>query len=467
MVIKAIPRNPEELMEALADPKTRDKLNADPEEMKNFMAEYARSALIHDPDIQKELAAQQTKVLQNLRDKEPDHRIPVDPTVVKEMNNGWQGKFAMTAEAAAYQARMKSACIGYPKAPGSPGDGLFESAADFYNEIDYYKISRGEPLSERASKVFEMTKVLGEGQGDQGGFLVPEEFRAQIMMLALEDAIVRPRATIIPMTRETMAIPTVRDTSHASTIHGGVRAFWTPENTASTASEPTFSQARLNAEKLAGHTQLSMELNEDSAIAIEALLTQMYGNAVAYFEDDAFITGTGAGQPTGILNAAALVTVAKETGQAASTIVWENVVKMFARMLPQSMGNAVWVTNNDTIPQLATMSLAVGTGGSAIWLQNGQGALPTSILGRPVIYTEKAETLGTAGDLYLVDLRQYLIGDRRSLMIANSPHFAFPSDQMTWKFTHRVAGRPWLDSALTPRNGTNTLSPFVNLATRA
>ena len=425
------------------------------------MSEYAKSALMYDPDIQKELAAQQAKVLQDLRDKEPLSRIPADPNVVKDMNSGFHGKFAMTAEAAAYQSRMKAACIGYPKAPGAVGDGVFESFAQFINDIDFMKLAQGHGLNERA------TKVLGEGQGDQGGFLVPEEFRAQIMMLALEDAIIRPRATIIPMTRETMAIPTVRDTSHASTVHGGVRAYWTPENTASTASEPTFSQARLNAEKLAGHTQLSMELNEDSAIAIEALLTQMYGNAVAYFEDDAFITGTGAGQPTGILNAAALVTVAKETSQAASTIVWENVVKMFARMLPQSMGNAVWIANNDTIPQLATMSLSVGTGGSAIWLQNGQGALPTSILGRPIIYTEKAETLGTAGDLYLADIRQYLIGDRRSLMIANSPHFAFTSDQMTWKFTHRVAGRPWLDSALTPRNGTNTLSPFVNLATRA
>ena len=47
----------------------------------------------------------------------------------------------------------------------------------------------------------------------------------------------------------------------------------------------------------------------------------MFGQALGYFEDVAFISGTGAGQPLGILNAPALVTVSKETGQAADTIV--------------------------------------------------------------------------------------------------------------------------------------------------
>ncbi len=467
MVTKAIPRTPEEIQEALMDTKVQEKIASDPRFMQEFVDEYARSAIKYDPDIQAELKEQQKSILEKMKEEEGIKRLPTAEEIKANNPSLYRaGGFAATPEAAAYQARMKAACVGYAKAPGSVGDGQYDSPADFYRDIDYFKTARGEPLSERAQNLMS-TKVLGEGQGDQGGFVVPEEFRAQIMMLALEEAVVRPRATIIPMTRETIAIPTIRDVSHASTVHGGVQAFWTPENTASTASEPTFSQARLNAEKLAGHTQISMELTEDAAISIESLLTQMYGGAVAFFEDDAFLAGTGVGQPTGIKNAAALVTVAKESGQAADTIVWENIVKMFSRMLPTSMGSGVWIANNDCIPQLATMSLAVGTGGSAIWLQNGQGALPTTILGRPVIYTEKAETIGDASDLTFVDLRQYLIGDRRSLTISNSPHFAFTSDQMTWKFTHRVAGRPWMDSALTPRNGTNTLSFAVNLASRA
>jgi len=266
-----------------------------------------------------------------------------------------------------------------------------------------------------------------------------------------------------------MSIPSIRDTSHASTVFGGITAQWINEagNLSSSTNEPTFAQVRLDAKKLTGYTVVSNELLNDSAFALEALLTGLFRDAISYFEDDAFINGSGAGQPLGVLNADALVTVAKETGQAATTIVWENIVKMFSRMMPQSLGRAVWIAHQDTIPELATMSLNVGTGGSAVWNANGVGALPATLLGRPIIYSEKAQTLGTAGDIYFVDLGQYLIGDRQVLTIDSSPHVKFINDQSVFRFVSRLDGRPWLDSALTPRNGSNTLSPFVNLATRS
>lgn len=434
MAINAIPRNPEELAEYL-DGNRRKEFLADGHAMAGFIADYTKEAMKHDPDLQRQAREMRAKVLKDIENDNSIKRLPLT------------------------DRRRSGRSAG--RTVGDALNGQFESFGEFLKAADYGSQIKNGHIDSR------FVKALGEGQGDQGGFLVPEEYRAEIMMLSLEDSVVRPRATVIPMDRETVAIPTIRSTSHASSVYGGVVAYWTPENTSVTQTEPTFSQARLNAHKLAGGTKVGMELMEDSVISIEALLLQMFGGAVGFFEDDAFINGTGAGQPTGILNAAALVSVSKETGQAAATIVWENVVKMFARMLPSSLGSAVWVANLDTVPQLATMSLAVGTGGAPVWLQNGQGALPTSILGRPVVYTEKAQTLGTAGDLYFTDFRQYLIGDRRSLQVTNSPHSSFLSDQMDWKFTHRVDGRPWIDSALTPRNGSNTLSPFVSLATRS
>ena len=231
--------------------------------------------------------------------------------------------------------------------------------------------------------------------------------------------------------------------------------------------QPTFGQLLLTARKLTGYTVASNELLADSAISLEALIMTLFSEALAYFEDDAFLTGTGAGQPLGVLNASALVSVAKETGQAATTIVYENLVKMFSRALPQSMGRGIWYAHPDIFPQLAQLSLSVGTGGSAVWISNIVGGPPATIFGRPVIFTEKAETLGTAGDIVFADLGFYLIGDRQSLMMASSPHVNFSTDEMVWRFVQRVDGRPWLSAALTPRNGTNTLSPFVNLATRS
>ncbi|HEX3088978.1 MAG TPA: phage major capsid protein, partial [Ilumatobacteraceae bacterium] len=134
-----------------------------------------------------------------------------------------------------------------------------------------------------------------------------------------------------------------------------------------------------------------------------------------------------------------------------------------------SLGRAVWVANIDTFPQLATMSLAVGTGGSAIWLNNGVEGPPMTILGRPVIFTEKVPTLGGAGngmDISFLDFGYYLVGDRQQMRAEASEHYQFGNDITTYRIIERVDGRPWIQSAITPANGSNTLSPFVALGER-
>jgi len=113
------------------------------------------------------------------------------------------------------------------------------------------------------------------------------------------------------------------------------------------------------------------------------------------------------------------------------------------------------------------MSLSVGTGGSGMFVANAAGGPPNSLFGRPIIFTEKCSTLGTAGDVILADLDFYLIGDRQTLTMASSSHVRFQNGEIAWRLTERLDGRPWIDTALTPRNGSNTLSPFVALATRS
>ena len=432
------PSNSIELEELLLDEKRSAEAFATPEAAKAFIESYRESANKTDPEIQRQLQESQSKAMRDFL-----------------AENGYEPTKGSRPPMSA------SVSKGNPHATGAELNGQFSHFGEFLQKVHHREIFGG--------RVDSRLKDLGESAGDQGGFLVPEEFRAELLSNTIEAAIVRPRARVIPMARQTMSIPSIRDTSHASTVFGGITAQWINEagNLSSSTNEPTFAQVRLDAKKLTGYTVVSNELLNDSAFALEALLTGLFRDAISYFEDDAFINGSGAGQPLGVLNADALVTVAKETGQAATTIVWENIVKMFSRMMPQSLGRAVWIAHQDTIPELATMSLNVGTGGSAVWGANGVGALPATLLGRPIIYSEKAHTLGTAGDIYFVDLGQYLIGDRQVLTIDSSPHVKFINDQSVFRFVSRLDGRPWLDSALTPRNGSNTLSPFVNLATRS
>lgn len=304
-----------------------------------------------------------------------------------------------------------------------------------------------------------------------GGFLIPEAMRAELFMLALEQSVVRSRATVIPMSTLSTRIPAVDDTSHVSSVMGGVTFAWTEEAATITESQATFESIQLVAKKLAGYFSVPNELLND-APAFSGFFDSKVPQGLAWFEDKAFMTETGAGTPQGYINCPASVQVAAESGQTTQTVVWENVVKMYARMLPTSLSSAVWIVAPDVFPQLATMALSVGTGGGPVWIggygnSSGADTPPAMILGRPVIVSEKAPALGTTGDISFVDLSYYLIGDRQGVEVAASDQFLFSQDKTAFRLIERVDGRPWLQSALTPANGSsNTLSAFVQLASR-
>ena len=165
----------------------------------------------------------------------------------------------------------------------------------------------------------------------------------------------------------------------------------------------------------------------------------------------------------------AIVSQAAVSGQTAGTIQWENIVGMYARMLPSSLANAVWVVAPSALPELFTMALSIGTGGAAVGPMagtDGQGRPVLQMLGLPIIISEKVGNVGTAGDVNLVDFSQYLIGDRMQMEAEQSSDYKFGNDMMAYRFIERVDGRPWLQSAITPRNGGPTLSPYVSLAAR-
>lgn len=351
-----------------------------------------------------------------------------------------------------------------PNAAGAKLDDMFPDVKDFMTAI--WHGTRSAEAVTAQHKIKEIMNSFGSTVPADGGFLIPEYLRSELLRVALEKAVVRSRARVVPMETLTVPFPMIDTTSNASNIYGGVTAYWTEEAASLTDSSPTFGRVKLEAKKLTAYSEIPNELFADSIISLQMFINEIFPEAIAWFEDVAFMGGTGVGEPLGFLNAAATVAVAKETGQAASTIVWENLVKMYARMLPSSLDSAVWIAHIDTFPELATMSLSVGTGGSAIWLNNGVAGPPMTILGRPVVFTEKAKTLGTQGDINFVDLSYYLIGDRQAIQADTSPHYRFQNDQTTVRFIERVDGRPWIQSAITPNQGSNTLSPFVQLATR-
>jgi HK97 family phage major capsid protein len=449
-----IPTSASELEELLADGKrVQDVMNAG--RFGELVASYARTTYDKDMDIMRQVREQTAVALAEFVKNAEAEGDVVRPNL------------SVPQVAAQYRpGNARNMAVYNPRAMGASIDKDYENSADYFKTIWH----NANNTADRQSRLGRIRNAFSSTVPSEGGFLIPETLRSELLMVALENSVVRQRARVIPMETLRVPFPAIDSTSNASSVFGGIVAYWTEEGAALTSSAANFGRIVLDAKKLTAYCEIPNELIADSAISFQAFIDQMFPEAIAWYEDIAFMTGDGVGQPLGSLSTSnpSIITVAKESGQSGSTIVWENIVKMFSRMLPSSLGRAAWVCSIDTFPELATMALSVGTGGSAIWLNNGVQGPPMTILGRPVIFTEKAPgTLGTQGDVSFVDFSYYLIGDRQVMSASSSPHYKFANDQTAYRIIERVDGRPWLQSAITPQNGGSTLSPFVQVATRS
>lgn len=446
----AIPSTQSELEELLADGAQVQNLMAEGQ-FSDVVKAYAKHVADNDAGLQRQVKEETQRVLaEYLRENENVEGLELlKKGGVDAVTTSARAHFQPKALGAKYNAKDYGETLAQFLIDISPKAYMTQELADKRQALKNAAASSGEPAS--------------------GGFLVPEAFRAELLSLSLEASVVRPRARIVPMETSRVVYPFIDSTSHASNVFGGVQGYWTPESGQMTDVAATFGRLALEAWKLTAFANVPNELIADSALSFEAFIRSTFPQALAYFADVAFISGNGVGQPLGFNSDGngARVSVAKESGQAADTIVWENIVKMYARMLPQSLGNAVWIVSPDVFPELATMALSVGTGGGPIWLNNGVGGPPATILGRPVVISEKVENLGDQGDINFVDLSYYLVGDRQAMTVSSSEHFRFQNGETSFKFVERLDGRPWLQSALTPRNGGADLSPFVTLDARA
>lgn len=349
----------------------------------------------------------------------------------------------------------------------------FTSFGEFLRAVVRASASKGLEVDNRLSRA-----PIGAGESDAsaGGFLVQTDFANAVWTRAYDLGEVLSRVMKLPISANANGIklPAVDESSRATGSRwGGVSSYWLAEGDAPTASRPKFRLVELDLHKLFSVMYVSDELLQDQ-VALEAIASQAFSEEIMFMTEDAIWEGDGVGKPFGILNAPALVTVAKDSGQAAATLSLNNITNMWSRMWARSRKNAIWYINQDLEPQLYQLSQVVGTtAGTGIGLPmfmpaGGINNAPySSLFGRPVIAVEYASTLGTVGDIVLADFSQYVLADKRGMQAATSMHVQFLTDQMTFRFTYRVDGKPIWNVPLTPFKGSNTKSPFIALATRS
>lgn len=305
----------------------------------------------------------------------------------------------------------------------------------------------------------------GEYSDAYGGFLVPETFSPNLLQVGAENDFTTGRTQVIPMATPTVRIPARTDKTHTTSVSGGFTVSRRAETVEPTASRGVFEQVVLNAHTLMGAAYATEEILTDSPISFAAIIQAGFSSEFTSKLLEEKLNGTGVGEFEGVSNCPATVSITKETGQAADTIVYENVIKMRAQVWGYQ--NAIWHANHDCYPQLAQLSGIVGTGGSLVWQPSAQEDRPDMLLGRPIFFTEYAETVGDAGDIMVCNWSQYLEGLYQGMQSAASIHVRFLNHEQCFKFWLRNDGRSWWRSALTPKKSAKTLSPFVKLAARA
>lgn len=451
-----IPSSSDELADFMADPGRYQPVLASTAVLTEFITAYGQKLQGPGTDLHRQVEAEvQRSLAAYLKDKEISgdnadriKRLNLDP-----QNRGPVNMLTSHRQATAYN----------PKAPGTLVDKEFGSAVEFFASAWHLNTN-----PETRAKMDRIRNAASSVVPADGGFLVPETLRSQLLQMALEMAVVRPRATVIPMESARVPFPAIDVTSHESSVFGAMIAYWGEESAALTDANPKFRRVVLDAKKLTGYSQVPNELLQDSISSFAALIEALWPKALAWFEDVAFMTGSGVGEPLGFIGASnpASIAVDAEGGQAADTITLENILSMYQRMLPASLATAQWYCTPQALRQLFTMALSVGTGGGPVMLTNAAGPAPMTILGRPLNVTEKCPVLGNRGDIVFADLSYYLVGDRQAMSAMSSQDFRFQNDETAFRIIQRVDGRPWVTNAITPQNGGDTLSPFVELAAR-
>lgn len=312
----------------------------------------------------------------------------------------------------------------------------------------------------------------GERSPSDGGYLVGQDL-ADDIQLRMTGGEILSRVKRVPISAgsNSVAVNMIDESSRATgSRFGGVQGYWVDEGGQGTATRPKFWRWKLELNKIIAVGYATDELLSDAA-AIGSVMPAAFAEELKFLTEDAFFEGSGVGQPLGILGHAATVSVAKETGQAAATFVYENALKMWARMPAKLRKSAVWHINQELEPQLPQMALVIGVGGVPVFLPASGASQEgySTLFGRPIIPIEYCAAAGTVGDIVLASWDDYGYGDKGGIKQDTSMHVAFLTDEMAFRCTYRVDGKPKWRTVLTPFKGSAnaTQGPFITLATRA
>lgn len=346
---------------------------------------------------------------------------------------------------------------------------LFKNVGEQLKAIRQFALTGN--MDERLHKINKEERAasgMNEGNLSEGGFALQMDFGGLIMDSAVQTGQILSRCDSYECSANSAGVKWVdidEETVSGSVVFGGVQVYWANEAATVTASKPQLKERKLELEKLMGLAYATDEMMEDTNF-ITDLYTRAFTAGIIRKAESAIVAGTGVGQPQGVIGSAARVTVAKENGQAADTVLWNNISKMFNRRLVLPNSQFAWLVHPDVREQFDFMNFPVGAGGVPVYLQETKAGELASLKGIPIVETDLCSAVGDEGDIALVDLANYIVARKGGIKSATSIHVLFTTGEQAFRFTFRMNGAPKAKTALTINNSTNKRASIVTLAAR-
>lgn len=411
-------------------------------------------------------AAQKSAKDRKLTEEQSKRKLEIESRLEAISAERVENDEALKNERAAQEIeRRQTGVIARPAIADKP----FASDGEFYQTVAaaYGADVEGMRVSDATARLM-AGATGGSTQPADGGFPIGKERSMAMLNRADEQAVLVPLCDTYEVSEgfDGVEMPVIDETSRATGSRwGGVRAYRRAEARTVEDVQVKYGEFDVRLEDLMAVAYLTERQLKDARVTAQ-ILNKAVSSEFAFKQDDEIVRGNGGGEMTGYMNADALVTVDAESGQAADTVVPDNISKMWRAMPTRNKKNAVWVFNGELGPTLDKLFIPAGVGAlEPRFIQYGPDGI-LRIKGRPCLEIEQASAPGDVGDFALVDFSEYLLARQGGMESDESIHVRYLYRERAFRFFLRVNGRPKWKSTIAPYKGNVSKSPYVVLGAR-
>lgn len=296
-------------------------------------------------------------------------------------------------------------------------------------------------------------KDLSGGVSGSGLELLPQEFHADIIdKVTADPTALRNKCTVVPVTYRGGTWPVGAT---------GITLTWESSDTNPlTPTNPTFGSLTYSVSRVDGYTAIARDLLSDTPVNLYGYLVKQYSKAFTKAENQAIINGTGTNQPTGIRNAAGVLSVAVATAATTNVLVADDVVALPFSIDVTWRAGSCYICNTKTIKQMKLMKDGQGR---YLWVNGDMTkGVPDTFNGYPVyeftqIFPENlvVNSKTTCTEMLFGNLEFYYLFDKDEMgsEINTQSDTAFKNHEALVKMWERLDGKPAIPVAFVRLTG--------------